>query len=140
MLAKCGFRSLTLVDGRAGYTAVLKELAILRDDLSGMLRADDNERRVMLHTIGQLAKQMSPSWVASAPLGSAYLGAILLDRWGHMQIDRLSLDELEQLRYTLSARASAHRRAGQAADHIADVSNMVAPEPAPEPGPSNCPF
>ena len=123
LLGRAGFTSLTQVDKVDGFSRVLHELATLREDLTGMLHADANPRRVLLHAIQSLAKQLSSSWVGSCPLGSPYLGALMSDRWGHMDLDRLSLEDLTQLRYTLTARLHSKYKAPRNAS--AETSDQV---------------
>ena len=101
MLARAGFLSLTLVDPHEGYTAVLKELAILQDNLTGMIAADQNPKRVLIHTITELAAQ----------LGQPYAEKILRDKHGHIRLAELTESELIKHRFTLTARISSHRRA-----------------------------
>ena len=104
-LLRCaGFNSLTEVDPAAGFTAVLKELAAVQDNLSGMLYADANPQRVLIHGINQLAAQ----------LGQPYADKICRDRFGHLRLEDLSLQALTQHRNTLTARLSSHRRAAAA--------------------------
>ena len=114
MLAKCGFRSLTEVDRTKGFDRVLQEVAVLRCDLTALRSAEDSPRRVLLRAIEEYSAPLSsailPSAIhpaSAAPFGCLYLGSIMLDRWGHADLDRLDLVELEQLRDTLAARCSA---------------------------------
>lgn len=138
LLRRVGFESLTHVDPREGYTSVLKELATLQDNLAGMIRADQNPRRVLLHTIGVYGRKLSTSQVASAPLSNPYIGVIMLDRWGHMDIDRLSMADLEQLRYTLAARSNDKRPTPARDQAAASVPSLAAHEPTPVG--IDCPF
>src|ERR1017187_4500955 len=105
LLRRAGFNSLTEVDPVAGYTAVLKELAAMQDNLSGMLYADANPQRVLIHGINQLAAQ----------LGQPYADKICRDRFGHTRLEDLSLQNLTQHRNTLTARLASHRRSAAAA-------------------------
>lgn len=101
LLHRAGFDSLTLVDKLEGYSRVLKELAILREDLGAMLRADANPKRVLLFKIKELAEQINPSTKNGV---NPYLGGIMLDQFGHLRLDDLSEQQLTHLRYTLTAR------------------------------------
>ena len=103
LLARAGFTSLTLVDPHAGYTAVLKQLATLQDNLTGMLSADENPKRVLLHTISELAAQ----------LGQPYAEKLLRDKHGHTRLTDLTEAELIKHRYTLTARLASHGRSAQ---------------------------
>jgi beta-phosphoglucomutase-like phosphatase (HAD superfamily) len=118
MLARAGFKSLTEVDHLDGFTAVLKEVAALQDNLSGMLRADDNPRRVLIHSIRSLIDK----------LGEPYSDKLLRDRFGHTRLDDLTLEQLTQFRYTLSARASARRRP----DPESAICHLPSAMPEPE--------
>ena len=119
MLYRAGFTSLTQVDHLDGFTAVLKEVAALQDNLTAMLRADDNPKRVLIHGINELA----------AKLGQPYAEKLCRDRFGHARIEDLNLQDLTQLRYTLAARASSRRRSSPSA--ISDLPSAI-PVPDPE--------
>jgi hypothetical protein len=95
LLQRAGFHSLTVVDKVGGFTAVLKELAALRDNLTGMVRADANPRRVLLYTI----RRAGP-----------YAQAIARDKFGTDDYDMLEQWKLEQLRNTLADRAVAQHK------------------------------
>jgi hypothetical protein len=97
LLQRAGFSSLTTVDQGKGFTAVLKELAILQDNLKGMLRADANERRQVTWMI-QHSDQVYG-------LGHAYWEAIALSRFRTTDLDQLTDAQLVQLRNTLADRA-----------------------------------
>jgi hypothetical protein len=97
MLERAGFPSLKCVDQSKGFTAVLKELAILQDNIRGMLRADANERRQVTWMI-QHSDQVYG-------LGRAYWQAIALSRFKTTDLDQLTEDQLVQLRNTLADRA-----------------------------------
>lgn len=142
VLRRIGFESLTQVDRNDGYTALLRELAILRDDLSGIMAAESNPRRILLFSIRKLALRLSPSQVDSAPLGSGYLGAIMMDRYGHLDIERITdLEELTKLRDTLAdrlveehkpetlARRNAQRRQRRSQANPPARINLPAPAP-----------
>lgn len=152
MLQRAGFRSLKDVDPHAGFTAVLRELAALQDNLAGIMRADANPRRTRLHKIKDHAASIvrrNPYCHGSA---DAYLRKIMLDKFGHFQTDDLTGEQLDQLLSTVAARDSASRRqhqAGQgienieAQNHIAETGKMVtAPAAAPVavPETADCPF
>ena len=113
LLRRAGFDSLTQVDRLEGFTAVLKEMAILQDNLAGMLHADANPQRVLIHTINELA----------ARLGQPYADKICRNRFGHTRLEDLCLDDLANHRSTLTARLASRRRAAKAAlqtDLVAD--------------------
>ena len=132
LLSRAGFRSLTEVDHLNGFTAVLKELAILQENLTGMLYADENPRRVLIHTIRKLADE--PYIVALAASS----------RFQTSDWTALDLVSLEQLRFTLSDRqvgqhrpATAARRRSAPRSRITDhESRITFPEYASE----NAPF
>jgi hypothetical protein len=121
LLARAGFDSLTQVDKQKGFDRVLAELsAIARpDDIEPQMRAAQMPRTRFYYAIIKLAREIEPSYIESAPLGSGYLGAIMRDKYGHYDIDRLPESELEHLRNTLQARLLAHRR--QAAPAAAEA-------------------
>ena len=91
LLKTAGFDSLTQVTPLEGFTAVLRELAILRNDLSGLVRAEQNPRRVLIHAIKALADE--PYWQA-----------IARDRFHTTDLADLDESQLIQLRNTLTAR------------------------------------
>lgn len=113
LLDRAGFDSLTKVDPLKGFDRVLAELAVLSrpSDLEPQLRAAQQPRIRLLYAIENLAKQISLSQLV--PGRSAYASAIAIDRFGHADFDRLSLEQLEQLRNTLQSRAAAHKRRQQ---------------------------
>lgn len=114
LLQRAGFDSLTLVDPLAGFDRVLAELAALSRpaDLSPQLRAQEQPRRRLWYAIQKLGFQISTSELQGGR-ESSYVAAIMLDRFGHCDHDRLSLQQLEQLRNTLASRATAHKRKHQ---------------------------
>ena len=113
MLRRAGFDSLTQVDPLAGFDRVLAELAALNrpDDIRPQLSSIEQPRRRLWYAIQKLGDQISTSRLSDGT--NAYVGAIMSDRFGHLDPDRLSLQQLEQLRNTLAARLSAHRRRHQ---------------------------
>lgn len=113
LLQRAGFTSLKEVDHLAGYTRVLKEVAILKDDLSALLHAEQNPERVLKHSIQALAD--APYWQR-----------ICKDRFHTVDLDDLSLDQLTQLRNTLAARSKLPKAARAQASSL--------------PEPENCPF
>lgn len=130
LLSSAGFRSLTQVDRRKGFDRVLEKLAMLRDDLDGLVKVSGSGRRVILHAIAEDATFLGrrECQVSSAPYNCGYLGALLSDRFGHMDLDRISeaplaptptnpsgKSLLEQVRDTLHARAAMHRRRARSA-------------------------
>ncbi len=110
MLARAGFTSLTLVDKVKGFTRVLTELAALRDDLGGMVRADQNDRRVLYHNIWQVGLQLCSSKIDSMPFGNSYIGKVMADKFGTRDASNLTDEQLKQLLFTLTARAAEQRR------------------------------
>ncbi len=98
LLRRAGFNSLTEVDPVAGYTAVLKELAALQDNLSGMLYADENPRRLLIHNCRKLADE-------------AYIvGLAASDRFKSDDWTALPTEILNQLRNTLADRMVQQHR------------------------------
>ncbi len=77
-------------------------------------REEQKARRQSYVAIQALARHISPAYVASAPCGSAYLGVLMLDLWGHANLHRLSLEELAKLRDILQARATTPSQLGAA--------------------------
>jgi hypothetical protein len=118
-------------------------LAILKpSDLGAQLRQQAMPRTRLLYAIEQLARRISTSQVESAPLRSAYLGALMIDRYGHCDLDRITdLDELTKLRNTLAdrlveehdpktlARRNAKARQRRAAPQPEARINLPAPSP-----------
>lgn len=131
LLTRAGFTSLTLVDRTDGFSRVLKELAALQDNLAGMLRADDNPRRVLLYTIRATAKKIVTRAPYAHPSAIHYIQSLSLDKFGTIDWESLSNPQLEQLRFTLSARLSGKRHHDQVA--------AAAPELLPATD-SNVPF
>lgn len=135
LLARAGFSSLTLVDTKLGFDHVLMELqAILHPtDTKIQMSLAAMPRKRLIHAIKELAMKLSPSRVDSAPLGCNYLLPIFIERgWKHLDIDRLSMEELTQLLYTLDNRSDSKERAKV----LGWVSNFLTPQPAqaePEP-------
>jgi hypothetical protein len=110
LLERAGFDSLTQVDHLAGFDRVLSELALLTQpsNLEPQLRESQMPRTRLVFAINALAKKITPSLLGHGQ--SVYLATILADRWGHTDLDRLSLADLTQLRNTLAARLSSKRR------------------------------
>ena len=76
----------------SGFTAVLKELAAAQENLAGMLYADDNPRRLLVHSCRQLADE-------------AYIvGLAASDRFKITDWTAAPLEILTQLRNTLADR------------------------------------
>jgi len=112
LLEKCGFDSLTKVDPLAGFDRVLAELRSVSQpaNLDAQLRQAKMPRTRLLYAIASLDKQISggarsPSAPDYAP--SPYVAAIMKDRFNTVELDRLSLEQLTQLRNTLAARKCA---------------------------------
>lgn len=119
MLDRAGFTSLTQVTRVDGFTAVLKEIAALKDDLNGMLRADENPRRVLVHKCRELADE--PYIVALAAS----------DRFKTNDWPALPLDQLTQLRNTLADRAVGQHRNSTLARRRATNRSRRAAAPTP---------
>ena len=95
MLQRIGFTSLTKVDPVNGFTAVLKEMAVLQENLTGMMHADDNPRRMMI-------------WNIRSKSADGYWQSIARDRFGTDNLDSLSDAQLQQILYTVSDRQATH--------------------------------
>jgi len=107
MLERAGFDSLTKVDHLEGFDRVLSELAALSKpaDLDAQVRQQQMPRIRALHAIRELDSKLS----ISRSFPSPYLQAILRDKFGHADLDRLNLDELIMVRNTLAARSNSRR-------------------------------
>lgn len=118
LLRRAGFTSLTQVDHVNGFTAVLKELAALQENLTGMVRADANPRRMMIWNIEK-----------KAPNG--YWRPIAADRHFGTDLDAMTDVQLQQLLYTVSDRAvHAHRTATETQRRqVNGQRRAAAPEP-----------
>ena len=115
LLIRCGFNSLTEVDHIHGFTAVLKQLAILQENITGMVRADANGRRMMIYNI----RTKSPT--------DSFWRTIAQDRFGNDDLDLLSDQQLEQLLYTICDRqVGQHRNSTKSARKTA---SQARPEP-----------
>lgn len=110
LLERAGFDSLTRVDPLDGFDRVLAELAVLSrpDDIDPQLRAQAQPKLRLVYAIEKLASQISTGQQEDGT--NSYAAAIAADRFGTGAIDNLSLHQLEQLRNTLAARLTAHRR------------------------------
>ena len=118
LLQRAGFSSLTEVDKVGGFTALLKEMAALKENLSGMLRADANPRRVLIWNI----EHKSPA---------GYWQSIAQDRFGTTDMDALQDHQLQQLLYTICDRlVQEHKPATQARRKTTNHQRQAA---APEP-------
>ena len=137
MLAGCGFSSLKDVDRLKGFDRVLEAVARLRCELTALRLAEDSPRRVLLRALEEYAMPLrGESYVPSAPFGCAYLGAIMIAEDKHMDVDRLSMERLTQLRDTLAARCSAR---GLRRGKVAARPTPTLP-PAAVPAAADCPF
>lgn len=105
-LETLGFSSLTEVDRLDGFDCVMAGLAavLYPDDLKRQMRFSTMKRTRIYFAIRKLAHEISPAEVKSYAFESPYADSVMRDRFGHNDPDRLSLEELEQLRYTLAAR------------------------------------
>lgn len=74
LLRRAGFDSLTAIDPVSGFTAVLKELAAAQENLAGMLYADDNPRRLLVHSCRQLADEAYIVGLAAATVSRSLTG------------------------------------------------------------------
>jgi predicted ArsR family transcriptional regulator len=63
----------------------------------------------MLHAIGELEGRFEIR-NPNAEIRNSYLKAILRDKFGHEDLERLSLEELTMVRNTLAARANSKSR------------------------------
>ena len=141
MLTRAGFDSLTQVDTGPGYTRLLKELAVLQENVAGMLAADANKRRQTIYLIQHKC----------APV---YWQSITQDRFHTIDLGALTDEQLRQLLYTLSDRAvaehfqstkntrslaNAHRRSAQAAAPPPRPVFDPAPSVSPVDPPDTCP-
>ena len=158
MLQRASFDSLTEVDPDTGFTAVLKELAALQSNLTGVLQADANKRRQKI-------------WLIKHKGAPGYWRKIALDRFGTADLDTLKDAQIDQLLYTVSdcqtqqhfpntqthrSAVNRQRRAQAAANPTSrlpalpppldpsaqsDASDSrLAPVAEPEPDPANIPF
>ena len=94
LIERCGFTSLTHVDPSEGFTAVLKELAAMNDNIGGMLNADANKRRQKIYLIKRVP--------------AAYWQKIALDRFQTDDLDTLKDWQIDQLLFTVSDRQAVH--------------------------------
>jgi hypothetical protein len=144
LLERAGFSSLTQVDKTKGFDKVLAELTAIGqpDNLQAQLDLQAQPRKRLIFALDKLTQSVTESYDGTAPLGSTYLAAIMRDRFGHTDLDSLSLGQLEQLRFTLADRlVEAHnpktlaRRNAQARRRRATAEppariSLPAPEPA----------
>lgn len=82
-----------------------KVLAVFRAlsepwNLNAQIRQDNQPRIRLVYRIKKLAPE-------------AYRESVMMARWGHTRLDSLSLSELNQLRYTLTARSHKLRHGEQ---------------------------
>ena len=118
LLKRAGFNSLTEVTPVAGFTAVLKELAAMQENLAGMIRADANPRRMLIWNI----RKKSPP---------GYWQSIARDRFATDDLDALNDTQLQQLLYTVSDRAvQEHRPATKTQRRY--VARVIRATPDPE--------
>lgn len=129
LLDRAGFSSLTDVDRVTGFTAVLKELAILREDLSAMVRAESNPRRVLINSVASYARTLAVN--PRDDSYDSYIRHISVDRFGTFLWRELTDDQLTQLRNTLADRcvqqhkfATQRRRSDQARHRRQSATNQ----------------
>jgi hypothetical protein len=67
MLQRAGFQRLTEVTRVKGFAAVLEQMAVLKNDVAGIVHAQENPRRVLLDNIRTLAAKFSLARVDSCP-------------------------------------------------------------------------
>ena len=119
LLDRAGFQSLTEVDAATGFDRVLAELAAINkpSDLEAQLRQQQMPRIRLLHAIASHDYAFRNQSGASEPNNlSPYTQAILRNKFGHSDLDRLSIEQLTQLRNTLVARAARKRKTEVAVD------------------------
>lgn len=116
LLDRAGFQSLTEVDASTGFDRVLAELAAINkpDDVDAQLRQQQMPRIRLLHAINLLDASFGGRGESSP--ASFYTQAILSNKFGHTDLDRLSIEQLTQLRNTLAARAAKKRKREVAVD------------------------
>lgn len=104
------------LDNGGDIDAVFAHLRTLADNIDGAIESDHPEigdKRRLFKAIDDLQSQ----------LGYPYYRKIVLDRFGHDDLERLSVRELTQLRYTLTARTRAKMRKGlNVPTTVADVN------------------
>jgi hypothetical protein len=107
LLKRAGFDSLTQVDKLAGYDSVLAELAAISkpNDLEAQMREANMPRTRLLFAVGKLSTNLSPP-----NHHLAYACTIARDKFGTPDLESLADAQLLDLRNTLAARLSAHRR------------------------------
>jgi hypothetical protein len=120
-LQRCGFDSLTKVDRTEGFTRVKNELLILqRPDLKAARETVDpglNEARVLRH---QLLTELIPCLELYVADVRAYLAEALANQDCSMRdldLMHLSVAQLTRLRFTISARLNAKRKAAGDTGH-----------------------
>lgn len=110
--------SLKFVTRDKGFTALLEALSVLKNDLNGVVRAQQNERRQLLHA------------VRLAPAG--YWQALATDRFGTIDLESLTDEQLTQLRNTIADRCvENHSPATLKARNARARSRRAAPKPEP---------
>lgn len=86
-------------------------LAIYRPaDLESQVAIANMDRTRLYFAIRKLAHEITPAEVRSYAFESPYADAVMRDKYGHNDPDRLSPEQLEQFRNTLAARLAAKRR------------------------------
>ena len=130
LLQRAGFDSLTKVDPLGGFDRVLSELAVLGrpDDIDPQIRTQEQPKRRLFYAINSLGSKISLGETQDGT--NAYVVAIARDRFGTSDINSLSMAQLEQLRNTLAARATAHRRRQQQDLNVTKTEEEL----------DNCPF
>lgn len=128
LLKRCGFSSLTLVDRKDGFDAVLSELGTLRLNLSRAAEAVDAGQialeagtgsTVQRNGAGLRRRMLFKIREHAGVLGAGYFDVILKERFGRVAgwntVEDLTTADLHRLLMTLAARRSSKRAVGAAA-------------------------
>jgi hypothetical protein len=95
LLERAGFQSLTEVDQLEGFDKVLKEIAILQNDLTGTVRADQMALTRLKFAIQEFTIKLG---------GARYVLKITYDLFKTSDLDALSEAQLTVLHHTLANR------------------------------------
>lgn len=104
-------------------------------NLNGQLRQEAQPRTRLLYVINELDGKIA---AFTKDRVGAYREEIMNDRWMHTRLDDLDLDELQQLRFTLTARERKLSKAAAAAQQ--PRWKAAAPDAVVEPEPEEVPF